>query len=520
MKPYFIIGLLLTFFITVGQNNPKITLKNSNGNTKNSDFGTSYFGDNQIIFASAKKRISLIERVWSPNTQPFLDLFVADLAPDGSFENITRFSKRVNSRYHEADVMFTKDGKKVYFTRSNYTNGHYGKDSLGINNLKLYSAAVINGKWRNIKELPFNNADYSVGHPALSADGKTLYFVSDMPGSIGKTDIFKVAILGDDSYGDPENLGEMVNTVEKEMFPFVRGNELYFASEGHENNLGGLDIYVTKIYPNFILEPVHLQAPINTDKDDFALILNANDTDGYFSSNRKLGVGDDDIYHFTSKDPIRFMCKQFLHVTVKNTESLEIIQDPLVRLLSEDETLLTRINVEDKISFENSIDCDTKYVLTAAKEGYHNGRVVFNTKGKNDDEVTMVIYLDEIRVEIPAPLVININPIYFDFDKHNIRPDAALELDKVVAVMKENPSIIVESGSHTDARGGNQYNITLSARRAAETVAYIISKGIAPERISSKGFGETQLTNKCSNGIPCSVEAHQSNRRTEFLIVK
>ncbi|PCH75302.1 MAG: hypothetical protein COB98_09135 [Flavobacteriaceae bacterium] len=516
MKSFLYIGFLLTFFITVGQNNTQLTVTNSNANTKNSDFGTSYFGDNQIIFASAKKRISLIDRVWNPNKQPFLDLFIADVASDGSFENITRFSKRVNSRYHEADVMFTKDGKKVYFTRSNYTNGHYGKDSLGINNLKMYSASVKQGEWKNIQELPFNSDAYSVGHPSLSDDGKTLYFVSDMPGTLGKTDIFKVAILEGDSYGTPENLGAMVNTAEKEMFPFVIGNELYFASEGHKDNLGGLDIYVTKIFPNFILEPAHLQAPINTEKDDFALILNADYSSGYFSSNRALGVGDDDIYHFTSKDPIRFICKQVLHAIVKDAESNEVLKEVEVQLLRDTEMLITRLNLDMEIRIENVIDCDKAYVLTAIKDGYQDGRIAFNTKGIYKKEVDVVIYLDKIIIE--APLVININPIYFDFDKHNIRPDAALELDKVVAVMKENPSIIVESGSHTDARGKDQYNIELSARRAAETVAYIISKGIAPERISSKGYGETQLTNKCTNGIPCSVEEHQSNRRTEFVI--
>jgi len=518
MKSFIYIGLLLTFFTVVGQNNTQLTVKNSNQNTKNSDFGTSYFGDNQIIFASAKKKISLIQRIWNPNSQPFLDLFIADIKTDGGFENVTRFSKHVNSRYHEADVTFTKDGGKVYFTRSNYTNGHYGKDSLGTNNLKMYSASVVAGQWKNIKELPFNNDAYSVGHPSLSEDEKTLYFVSDMPGTIGKTDIFKVAVLENDTYGTPENLGEMVNTLEKEMFPFVIGNELYFASEGHKDNMGGLDIYVTKIFPNFILEPEHLQAPINTIKDDFALILNSDYSAGYFSSNRALGVGDDDIYQFSSKKPIRFICKQVLNATVKDAKSNELLQDAVVHLLTDSQTPLTRVNLEEKITFENIIDCDKDYVLTATNEGYQDGRISFSTKGTNNDEVAIAIYLDKIVVE--APIVININPIYFDFDKHNIRPDAAIELDKVVAVMNENPALIIESGSHTDARGEDNYNLKLSARRAAETVAYIISKGIDAGRITSKGYGETKLTNKCSNKVPCSKDEHQLNRRTEFVIIK
>jgi len=341
-----------------------------------------------------------------------------------------------------------------------------------------------------------------------------------MPGTIGGTDIFKVAVLGDDSYGTPENLGEMVNTTEKEMFPFVIGNELYFASEGHEGNLGGLDIYVTKLFPNFILEPEHLQAPINTEKDDFALILNKDYASGYFSSNRDLGVGDDDIYQFSSKEPIRFICKQLLNVTVKDTESNEILKDAVVHLLTDSETLITRVNLEEKITFENILDCDKNYVLTATNEGYYDGRIVFSTKGMNNDEVAKEIYLDKVIIETPEALVININPIYFDFDKHNIRPDAALELDKVVMVMKENPTLIVESGSHTDTRGEDNYNLELSARRASATVEYIIGKGIDPKRITGQGYGETKLTNKCKNEVPCSEDDHQLNRRTEFVIIK
>lgn len=518
MKHYFFIGFLFTFFISVGQNNYNLTVKNSNGNTKNSDFGTSYYGDNQIIFASAKKKMSLIQRVWNPNAQPFLDLFIADIKADGGFENIARFSRQVNSRYHEADVMFTKDGKKVYFTRSNYTNGHYGIDSLGVNNLKMYSASVVKGQWENIREVPFNSDAYSVGHPSLSDDEKTLYFVSDMPGTLGKTDIFKVAILENDGYGAPENLGSTVNTIEKEMFPFVIGNELYFASDGHPNNLGGLDVYVTKMYPNFILEPEHLQAPINTDKDDFALIVNANYKSGYFSSNRDLGVGDDDMYHFSSQEPVRFICKKVLNTSVKDAETDSLLENAVVTLLTDKDVVISQINLNETIVPENIIDCNQNYVLIATNEGYEDGRITFDTRKGEGEEMKLVIRLNKKVVE--EPFFVDINPIYFDFDKHNIRPDAAIELDKVVAIMNAHLELIIESGSHTDARGNDRYNLELSARRAAATVTYIISKGIDAQRITSQGYGETKLTNKCSNGIPCSKETHQLNRRTEFLIIK
>ncbi len=518
MKYYFFIAFLCTFFISVGQNKYDITVKNINENTKNSDFGASYYGDKQIVYASARKKVSLIQRFWSPNTQPFLDLFIADIKADGGFVNATRFSKQVNSRYHEADAMFSKDGKKVYFTRSNYTNGHYGKDSLGMNNLKLYSASVENRKWKNIKELPFNNDAYSVGHPSLSEDEKTLFFVSDMPGSIGKTDIFKVAILGNDRYGTPENLGSMVNTVEKEMFPFVKGNELYFASEGHENNFGGLDLYVTKIYPTFILKPEHLQAPINTTADDFALIVNADYTAGYFSSNREEGKGDDDIYYFSSSNPTRFICKKMLDVTVKDAETGDLLINALVTLLTDKDVLVSRINLEEKITFSNSIDCNQRYQLIATNDGYINGTASIRNTGINEEVLNVVILLDKIVIE--KPVVIDINPIYFDFDKYDVRLDAAIELDKVVAVMEAHPTIVVESGSHTDARGNDDYNLKLSAKRADATVAYIISKGIDASRISGRGYGETKLNNNCANGVPCTKKAHQLNRRTEFIVVK
>lgn len=518
MKSYLILGFLFTFLISVGQNNPQISIKNINKNTKNSDFGTSYFGENQIIFASAKNKVSLIQSVWNPNAQPFLDLFIADLKGDGGFENVKRFSKQVNSKYHEADVVFTKDGKKVYFTRSNYTNGHYEKDSLGVNNLKLYSASVVENSWKNIQELPFNNVAYSVGHPSLSDDEKTLYFVSDMPGSLGETDIFKVAVLNNDTYGAPENLGGKVNTSGKEMFPFVIGNELYFASEGHENNLGGLDIYVTKIYSNFILEPEHLQAPINSEKDDFALIVNADYKSGYFSSNRDLGVGDDDIYYFSSQESIGFICKKFINVTVKDMETDAVLENAIVTLLTDKDKEVSSVNLKDIFTSENIVNCDKKYALIATYEGYNDAHITFDTKYNKDEEVKLIIRLDKIVIE--EPIVININPIYFDFDKHNIRPDAALELDKVVAIMQAYPALIIESGSHTDVRGNDNYNLKLSEKRANETVEYIMSKGIDAARISGKGYGETKLINKCSNRVPCNIDEHQANRRTEFVIVK
>lgn len=498
----------------------KFTIKNLKINNAYSNFGTTFYGEDKVVYASPKKESYIIKNVWKGNNQPFLDLFIGDIADDGELVNVKPFSKKINTRYHEADVAFTKDKKTVYFSRNNYLDKKYKKDSTGINLIQLYRAGINeNGDWVNIEPMPFNNDQYQTGHPTLSANEKTLYFISDMPGGFGKTDVYKAAINTDGNIGEAINLGPIINTPEREMFSFISGNdELYFSSDGRKDGFGGLDIYVSKITENNITEPQNLGKPLNSEKDDFSFILNYETRRGYFSSNRVGGKGDDDIYTFIQNIPIEFECNQIVNGNITESNSGKLLPGALVILYDNLNNELNRTIVGNDAHFNFEIDCNKSYKLVGSKDKYSTDIKEFYSTEENKLEIPLSLASEEFVIE-GGKCIVKINPIYFDFDKANIRPDAVLELDKVVAVMNKYPEIIIEGSSHTDSRGTFKYNKDLSSRRAASTVAYIISKGISSNRIYSKGYGELQLINGCADGVKCSENEHQFNRRTEFEIV-
>lgn len=523
MKKVIIALVLLVSFNNINgqENDERYLIKNLSINNAYSNFGTSFYGEDKLIYAAPTKRSYIINNLWTPNNQPFLDLYEGTILPNGELSKVKKFSSNVNTKFHEADVTFTKDKKTVYFTRSNYFEGKYKKDTLGINRLKMFKADVgVGGEWTNVRSMPFNDDNYSVGHPSLSEDGQTLYFVSDMPGTLGKTDIFKVSVKGNETYGEPINLGPEINTPEKEMFPYIDGNdELYFSSDGREG-LGMLDIYLCKLVPNGALPVIHLGNNLNSERDDFAFIINKEKREGYFSSNRTKGKGDDDIYYFKENIPLVIECNENIKLIVKNKNTGEILPGSLLNIYKGGEVVETSIKTDSNGTYAFKAECLTDYKFEASNRFYVSSTKTFKTTNKNnlDNEVVIELVPDEFLV-VRDKVMININTIYFDYDKFNIRSDAALELEKVISIMQKYPELIVESGSHTDSRGPDIYNEVLSGKRAKSTVDYIISKGISPDRISGKGYGETQLTNNCANGVKCSSEAHQLNRRTEFVIV-
>jgi outer membrane protein OmpA-like peptidoglycan-associated protein len=499
----------------------RYSIKNLSINNAYSNFGTSFFGTDKMIFAAPAKRNYIINNTWKPNGQPFLDLYEGTISANGEITNVKKFSPKINTKFHEADVTFTKDKKTVYFSRSNYYNGKYRKDTLGINRIKMFKASVApNNGWTNIESMPFNSDNYSTGQPTLSEDGKTLYFVSDMPGTLGSKDIFKVAVNDDGTYGKPVNLGPEVNTPGREMFPFIDGNnDLYYSTDGRPDGRGMLDIYVNRITSDGILPAVNLGDNINSDKDDFAFIIDKDKRSGYFSSNRINGKGDDDIYYFHEEIPLVYECNQTLTIIVKSKKTGEIVPDADLKIYKGSELLVEGEKTNEQGEFIYNTDCETSYRIEASKKYFIpvSKEIKTSNKNKENKKIELILPIDEFVV-LRDKVMIDINTIYFDYDKFNIRRDAALELDKVVAIMKKYPKLIVECGSHTDSRGPDEYNNILSEKRAKATVDYIVSKGIAPNRITGKGYGETQLTNNCSNGVKCTEEAHQLNRRTEFVI--
>lgn len=526
MKRFIFSLLILTVGYVYGQENYRI--KNLSVNTKTSDFGTSFYqGD--VIFASNGLSDNKSQKNWT-NGQPYLELYRAAKAEDGELMDPKTFSDALNTKYHESNSVFTKDGKTVYFTRNNYFNQKYGKDSIGWNNLKLFRADVDEkGKWSNVMPLPFNNDNYSVGHPALSPDERTLFFTSDMPGSIGKTDIFKCSVGADGSYGAPINLGPQVNTFGKEMFPYVsESGKLYFSSDGRGGQ-GGLDVYVVPSN-NTNLQPVSIGSPINSPMDDFCFIIDEAKKYGYFSSNRAGGKGDDDIYYFDvlNDKSIEFSCNQLVTGVVRDKNNGALLPNSLVTLYKGNQKVESVIVGADARFKFVKMDCETGYRVEGSKEYYKGDEKPFTTSNQANLELSLDLALQPDKSAIAKTEELdrcqyaldNINTIYFDLDKYYIRPDAAIELEKIVKVMNKCQDIKVEARSHTDSRASNAYNVTLSQNRAQSTVDYIISRGIMKDRITAKGFGETQLVNKCADGVECSEGEHQVNRRTEFVIVR
>ena len=548
MKNYTLI--LFLFFIGIvfaqTEGSGKYTIKNIAINTKGSDFGTAYLGSSRLVYARPKKGVSLVNDVWIPNGQRFLELYVADIGSGGELTGEKPLKGEVNTRYHEADVVFTKDLKTVYFTRNNFYNKMLARDSRETTNLAMFKATVnAKGEWVNIIPMPFNDVQYSVGHPALSEDEKTLYFISDMPGTLGQTDVFKVEI-NQSGFGNPTNLGPKINTSSKEFSPFVDGDVIYFSSD-RDGGIGGLDVYATKL-AEFTPNPILLNAPINSVSDDFTFIINRETRVGYISSNRSGGKGDDDIYYFVEEEPIEFKCKQIITGEVRDRNTTELILGANMVLLDEDENELENITVDDEGVFAFSVDCETEYTLVGKKEGYTQQSKSLTTSNEADKRLKLLVLLgtgdiqtieDEVAAEEemkpeglpevlpeeivkvrPSTYVVNIEPIYFELNSSYLNKEAKIELQKVVELMNKYPDMIIESGSHTDSRGIIGYNNWLSTRRATSTVSFIIENGIDPNRITGKGYGESQLINECSDNIECTEAQHAKNRRTEFVIIK
>ncbi|KIC01402.1 flagellar motor protein MotB [Flavobacterium sp. JRM] len=489
-------------------------------NSASSDYGSSFL-DNKLVFASARDTGGVSKKVFSWTNQSFTDIYTSEIKAGGEMGKPERFSKKINSKFHESTPVFTNDGQTMYFTRNNYLNNKKGKDNKSITLLKLYKATLTDNQWGNVTELPFNSNDYSVAHPALSLDEKTLYFASDMPGTLGQSDLFSVKINSDGSYGVPMNLGKTINTEGRESFPFISGdNEIYFASDGHPG-LGGLDVFVSKIgNDNSFGEVQNVGAPINSSQDDFAFLIDSKNRNGFFSSNRSGGKGYDDIYRFLEMR--KLICEQLLSGIITDRETGAVLADSKVSLYNEKMELITTTTTDDKGSYKFDVVCGKIYSVRAEKKDYETKEeriTINNTTGKTVLSLQLEQRIKPIDVGTDLAKTLNIPIIYFDLDKSFIRKEAAFELEKVLAVMQQYPKMKIDVRSHTDSRATFKYNIALSNRRAKSTIAWLVKNGISSSRLTGKGYGESQLVNHCSDGVKCTEEEHQANRRSEFVIV-
>ena len=488
----------------------KFNVQDAGINSAYSDFGGTLQGG-QLYIATARNEIG---KSYGWNEEPFLDIYVASKNNDGSFQTPIPV-EAVNTKYHEGVVSFSPDGNTMYFSRESFYDKIFERDSLSRNKfsvLNLYKSTKELEGWSEGEALSLNSENYSVKNPAVSPDGKTLFFASDMAGGMGQFDIYSAPINDDGTVGEPTNLGQKLNTEGQEMFPFVSAdNTLYFSSDGHLG-LGGMDVFFAKLVDGKVGPIRNVGIPVNGNADDFAFSIDDESGEGFVSSNREGGAGSDDVYAVKVLQPI---CDVLVTVTVKDSETGNILVGATVNVLDSEGNSIGSKTTSNKGEVNYIVECASDLSLSASMDEYESGTGF--VAGTSEEEVSTEILLDPIDEIILANKVV-LNPIYFDFDKSNITAQAAFELDKLVQLMNKYESIVLRAESHTDSRGSATYNQKLSERRALTTAQYVISKGIAADRITGVGMGETTPVNDCGTG--CSEDEHQMNRRSEFIILE
>lgn len=477
------------------------------------DFGVSYLGD-QLVFATTRNKKS---PVYDWNKKAYLDLYTGVINPAGTLVNVKPFPGEVNTKTHESNATFTKDGKTMYFNRTH--KNRVKIDGIKVATVGLFKAELINGEWKNITELPFSSDQFNTEHPALSADDSKLYFASDRPETYGSFDIFYVDINADGSFGTPKNMGTAINTPQREQFPFVSNEgRLYFASDGLPG-LGGLDIFLANWWEEDMSHPVNLGPTINSNLDDFAYAVNSDSDTGFISSNRD---GEDKLYTFNRVDN---MNRYAVEGDVVDVNSKEYLPGTIVYLFDENDNLVDQVTVGEDGHYKFKTKSFTKYRIRAEKDLYIPFEHEFTTGDKGifyfEIEMELESFDDAEEIIVKKDdgfLYVELENIYYDLDKWDIKPQAAKTLDVLVELMKKYPTMEIEIGAHTDSQGNDAYNLKLSSNRAASAVDYLVSKGIARARLTSKGYGETKPLVDCKND--CTPAEYAINRRCEFIIKK
>jgi len=588
-------------------------------NSRMNDFGGYEYKKTNTIFIVSDRNSSPVKRIYGWNSMNFLDFLVVSNNNKG--KTTINAHRSGNSKSHEGPLCFTADESRVFYTSNNNGRSTGTTGQKGLQNLILCTARVsADGNWFDKKVLKINSKEYSVGHPTISADGQWLYFISDMPGGYGGSDLYKAQILPDGEMGAPVNLGQMVNTEKQELFPwFSPEGQLFFSSNGF-TGLGGLDIFVANLSAGEVKAVKHTGPEINSPKDDFGLIFSTNGKKGYFSSNREGGQGNDDIYSFELIAPFNFSLQLTGQITDIATGA--VLKETEVALLDESGNIIQTVLSDEKGNYKFDLEPGQKYAVSFTQKGYtdvqkvvkvdpqaqnvkvdaamakvptfgllckiteaesgnvlqgvsvqivepQSGKIIMDEitspEGLSDSGLENVkigdqlnlkvtiskegylsktvdlslkitkegIYnvhemidasLGKIEVGVDLATLIDIKPIYFDLGKYTIRKDASVELDKIVKIMNEYPSMQIELGSHTDCRGSIASNETLSSNRAKASAEYIKKRINNPERIYGKGYGESKLKVDCpcegAVKSACPETEHQKNRRTEFLIIK
>lgn len=518
---------IMSEYLGYEQNTPKF-MKNITRNTPNSfklqmmsknktngDFGIAFYGD-KVTFASAR---NAEEKAYGWNDRPYLDLFSATVNDQGQLTRVEPFSDVINTKKHESNATFSADLKTMYFDRSGEKQVKIGEEKVAM--IKIYKAEFVDGKWANVTMLPFSSDTYSVEHPFLTKDGKKLYFASDMPGTLGSFDIYVVDVNEDGTYSPPRNLGFVINTNQREQFPFLtEDGTLYFASDGHQGN-GNLDVFMSlKLNDTEFDKPLNLGSTINSEMDDFNFILDEKTDKGYFASNR---TGDDNLYTFVQEENRQ---QYLVEGEVRDMKSMQLLPGATVKLFDEAGNLLEEILVGKDGTFNFNTEPNKKYKIMAFKDFYIPAEATFDTsqKGKVYIDLQMKVesYYDAediINKQADGSVLIELENIYFDLDKWDIKPQAAQVLNVLLGILKKYPYMEIEIGAHTDSRASDMYNLRLSNKRAASALEYLVQNGIDRKRLRSIGYGETKPLIICPNN-DCTPAEHSTNRRCTFMILK
>ena len=503
----------------IEDNSGRYTIRKVPFNSDGVDFGVGYLESDKIVFASTRNSGVLQNRVSAWDGLSYMDLYEVSVENDTVYGSPKALKGDVNGKYHESTACFSKDGKTIYFTRTNYKKNKSEDDLL---HLKIFKATLENDKWVNEEELSINSDNYNTAHPMLNALEDRLYFASDRPGGKGQTDLYYVNFNEDGNLGEVVNLGDTINSPGRESFPFIsEEGALYFSSDGHLG-LGGYDVFYVNMNTEgvFIGNVLNVGSPINSSYDDVSYVVR--DEKGYISSNRSASLEEevyDDIYSFVEHTPIKDLASMLYGVVTEASAGLPLL-DAMVEVYDTDNTLLYSLKTDAKGYYKKEVSYELAYVLKVTKEGYSSADD-FSKQYQEDREHNFELSLVEKTIEPGTDLakLLNIPMIYFDFDKSNIRPDAEIELQKIVELMNQYPDMKIDVRSHTDSRGSDSYNEALSDKRAKSTMHYLISQGISKARLTSKGYGESQLVNGCTNGVQCSKARHQANRRSEFIVL-
>ena len=496
-------------------------------NTVGSEMGPAFYKDKVVFSSTSIGAKTGANYKW--NELPYLHMYSAKVNDDGDLTSPEPFAPKLKTAYHDGPVSFDQRNDIIYFTRNNFVKGKISKSKADVVNLKIFIGKLEDGEWKLSGSFRFNSDEYSAGHPSIDKDGSIMYFASDMPGGYGKSDLY-FSVLSNGQWSKPFNLGPKINTEGNEFFPFISSDGvIYFASDGH-GGLGGLDIYFSVPERGIFTSIENMGYPVNSAKDDFGLALDSTGVKGYFSSNRTGGKGNDDLYSLKI-DHIPVIIRG----TVKDRDTKDVLPDAKVTVIDEDgKTIFSSITRTDG-QFEFEVNKGQQYIVNVNKEFYSESeKTVATATLRPNDEVFAEIFLDQkiddqsnepapksMEEEGGVPLqVVEIEYINYALDQTEIKPEAALILDKLIALMKEFPDLEIRVESHTDSRGSDEYNMLLSKKRAKAAFDYLSSKGVDPNRMLYQGYGETKLLNKCANGVICTEEQHEVNRRSIVKVVR